>query len=817
METLLRDIRYGVFVALRKPIFTFIIVLTLGLGIGATTAIFSVINSILLRPLPYEDAARIVTVWQKVVTTGVENPFSEAIFLNFRDQVESEPDRIFENVAVYQFASFNITSGDLPERVQGAVVTADFFKVFRMDPELGRTFRREEEQPGAGKVVIIANGLWRNRFGSDPNLIGKTISLNGNSYTVVGIMPTRFEMPRGPGLLSSFEFSPHTDVLVPLSPNPENFRGYLNLVGRLRPTVSTEQAQQQVTRISEVLRQQYPEQLTSVTEVLVPLQEQIVKSVRPALLVLLSAAVLLLLIACTNVANLLLARASDRSREMAIRSALGASRVQIIQQLIVESFVLALIGGMLGVFLANLGIKILARFGPGSIPRLSEVSLDYQVLIFASVVSILTGLLFGTVPAVQASKTNLDAILRHGARTSGGKGQRRIRNLLVVSEIALGLVLLISAGLLIKSFQHLGDVNPGFKPGGVLTMQLALPDLKYPDEQRISVFFERAIEKIDSLPGVVKSCATNILPLSGMDRRSTFEAEDHPVAEPSDAITASNPCISPAYLSVMGIPLVQGRYFTEQDTQDSLPVAVISKSMARTLWPDQDPIGRRLRYPGGDSLTVVGVVDDIKQMGLDATSFGSVYFPYTQSTFPATRMRPMNLMVRTSIDPSSTIAAIKDAIREIDRDQPVSNIRTMNDVISNSVSGRHFNMLLMGIFAMVATLLACVGVYGVVSYTVSQRTREMGIRMALGATQSSLVGMVVGQAMRLAAIGLLLGVAAASGLTRLISSLLFGVSPFDPTTFIVTSILMGAMVLTASYVPALRASKVNPIIALKAE
>jgi putative ABC transport system permease protein len=817
METLLRDIRYGIFLALRRPAFTFIIVLTLALGIGATTAIFSVINSILLSPLPYEGADRLVTVWQKSVTTGVENPFSEAIFLNFRDQVEADPDRPFENVAVYQFLSLNLTSGDLPERVQGATVTADFFNVFQISPEYGRAFRREEELAGANTVAVITNGLWKSRFGSDLTLLGKTISLNGKSYTVVGIMRPGFEMPRGPGLLSSFEFSPHTDILVPLSADPENFRGYLNLVGRLKAGVTPEQAQQKVTRISEVVQQKYPEQLASVTESIVPLQEQIVKGVRPALLALLAAAVLLLLIACTNVANLLLARASGRSREMAIRSALGASRFQVIQQLILESFVLALIGGVLGVFLANWGIRILIALGPASIPRLNEVSLDYKALAFALFVSIMTGLLFGTAPAVHASKISLDTVLRQSTRTGGGKGQRRTRNVLVITEIALGLVLLIGAGLLVKSFQHLGKIDPGFKADGVLTMQLALPDSKYPDEQRISVFFERVLQEVNSLPGVVKSGATNILPLSGMDRRSTFEAEDHPVAEPADAITASNPCISPGYLSAMNIPLLAGRYFTEQDTQDSIPVAVISKAMARALWPDQEAIGRRLRYPGGTSLTVVGVVDDVKQMGLDAYSFGSVYFPYTQSTFPATRMRPMNLMVRTSVDASSTIASIKAAIREVDADQPVSNIRTMEDVISNSVSGRYFNMLLMGIFAIVATLLACVGVYGLVSYTVSQRAREISIRMALGAQQSNVVNLIVSQAMKLALAGLALGVATSYGLTRFISSLLFGVSSFDPATFVITATLMGTVVLIASYVPALRASKVNPIIALKDE
>jgi len=818
MEKLLRDLRYALVVAARRPIFSLVVIVTLSLGIGVTTVSFSLINSILLHPLRYDPNDRLAMLWHRGKRTGQDFPFSEAVFVKVRRQVEEEPTRALDDVAAYQFASFNFTEGDTPERLQGATISSTFFKVIGVDLRLGRSFTLSDEKPGADPVVILSDGFWKQNFHSDPSVVGKAIRLNGRSFTVVGVAPPNFELPTGPGLLSAFEFSPRTDVLIPLTPDPNSLRGYLNTIARLRPGASVTEAEQQMALVDNVLQQDYPEQLSNVREVVIPLQDQIVRGIRPALLILFGGAGLVLLLACTNVANLLFARSSDRAKEVAVRLALGAGRPNIIRLLLVESMTQALAAGVLGTALSLLGVKLLKTMAPGNIPRLEDVSVDAGAVLFAIGVSVLTAALFGIAPTLRASKTDLISALRQGNR-SGGGGHRWTRDVLVIAEIAMSLLLLVCAGLLAESFKRLGEVRPGFEAPGLVTMQLSLPETKYIDQRQISAFLERVLDRVNSLPGVTGAAATDVLPLGGMDRWNLFETEDNPAQRLGDAARGSNPNISPEYFSVMNIPLIEGRYLRQGDNADAPLAAVLSKSMARTLWPDQDPIGRRLRFPqpGNKWLTVVGVVDDVKQMGLDASSLGTVYFSYPQPVSGVVRTRSINLLARTSGQTEAVLGSIKDAVRSLDPDQPVSNFKTMEGIIGESVSGRYFNTLLFGILAAVAILLASTGVYSVVSYGVSKRTQEIGIRMALGAKNSQVLGMIIGQAMRLALFGLLLGAAGTIISGRLISTLLFGVSPYDPLILALTSIAVAAVVFVSSYFPALRAARLNPVTALVTE
>ena len=802
-----QDLRYGLRTLVKDPTFTAVAVVALALGIGANSAIFSVVNTVLLRPLPYKDPGRIVMIWEDNSRHGYprDTP-APANFVDWRDQ-----NKVFEAVAATADVSLNLTGVGEPERLDGKRVSASLFPILGVGPQLGRWFTPEEDQPGANHVVILSHGLWQRRFGSDPNVVGKALTMSGNSLSVVGVMPPGFQFP-----------GDDVQFWIPIAFTQKEAarRGshFLNVVARLKPGVTLEQAQAEMSAIAGRLQQQYPEQNTDLGAAVVPLHEQLVGNIKTALLVLLGAVGFVLLIACANVANLLLARAAGRQKEIATRVALGASRLRLIRQFLTESVLLAAIGGVFGLLLSVWGVRVLKTFIPPNISQAKEITVDLKVLLFTLLVSLLTGLVFGLAPATQATKFNLNETLKEGGRDSAaGSRGNRIRGALVVSEIALSLILLIGAGLLINSFVRLRNVDPGFKTGNLLTMSVALPAQKYPDQARRVAFYEEMLRRVEALPGVRSAAITSQIPLVKQGDSVGVQIEGRPEPRPGEEIIIVTRVVSPHFLQTMGIQLLRGRTFGDEDKPDSPAVALVSDTMARRYWPGEDPVGKRL-CPGrpekdSDWVTVVGVVNDVRQFGLDVAVKPQMYLTYEQSAY----FSPRNLVVSTNVEPTSLAPTLRNTVWEIDRDQPVSNIRTMEDVLSESIARQRFSTLLLGVFGVVALVLAAVGVYGVMSYSVAQRTHEMGIRMALGAQEWDVLKLAVGQALKLVVIGVGVGLAASLALTRVMTSLLFGVSSTDPTTFVIISlVLIGAGVL-ASYVPARRATKVDPMIALHYE
>jgi predicted permease len=809
METLFQDIRYGFRTLLKNPGFSAIAILALALGIGANSAIFSVVNSVLLRPLPYADPDRLILVWHSYPSLKLEAPVSPRGYFDYTEQSD-----IFEEASLATGWNVNLTETGEPERIQGRAVSAGFFPTLKIEAAQGRLFTPEDDQPGHERVVVLTDGLWRRRFGSDPNIIGKTLTLNGNSYDVIGVLSPNFQIDSlGQGVEM---FAP-----VALTPQQKETRNSesLLMLGRLKPGVTLAEAQTQMTTIANRIMEQNPGAYPADWGVKVQsLNEQVVGDIRMHLLVLLGAVGFVLLIACANVANLLLARAASRQKEIAIRTALGASRGRLIRQLLTESLLLSIAGGGLGLLLALWGVDMLVSVNRNNIPRANEIGIDPRVVAFTVLISLLTGILFGLVPALQASKTGLNETLKEGGRgTTGGARQRRVRAYLVVSEIALALVLLVGAGLMIKSFARLLDVDPGFRTENLLTMQMALPGTKYREPHQVRAFYQQSLEQIKGIPGVQSASATSNLPLSGSVSSGSFQIEGRPPLAPGEASPHSDRrSITQDYFQTMAIPLMKGRYFTDQDSPDSQPVAIIDETMARIYWPDEDPVGKRVSWSSNNGnpiwAEIVGVVGAVKHLGLDGVVRGQLYMPHNQRSQGA-----MYLVIRTSGNPTSVAGAVKSAIQIVDRDQPVYNIKTMEEYLAGSVAKRRFTMLLFGIFGALALILAAVGLYGVMSYSVTQRTHEIGIRMALGAKQSDVLRLVVGQGMLLALAGVGIGLGAAFALTRLMSSLLFGVGATDPLTFITISLILTGVALAASFVPARRATKVDPMIALRYE
>jgi len=803
----LHDLRYAARVLAKNPGFTAVAVIALAVGVGANSVIFSAVNTILLRPLPYKDPDRLVMVFEDASALGYprDTP-APANFIDWRDQ-----NKVFEGMAALADVSVNLTGAGEPERLDGKRVNASLFPTLGVEPQLGRWFTPEEDQPGANRVVMLSHALWQRRFGSDPAIVGKTIMLNGAGFSIVGVMPESFQFP---------EREDQFWIPIAFSQNEAARRGshYLQVVARLRPGVSLGQAQAEMSAIAARLQQQYPEQDTGVGAAVVPLHEQLVGNMRTVLLVLLGAVGFVLLIACANVANLLLARAAARQKEIATRIALGASRLRLVRQLLTESVLLAVLGGGVGLLLSVWGVRVLKVFIPDNISQAKEIAVDARVLVFTLLVSLLTGLVFGIAPALQATNFNLNETLKEGGRgpAMGGRGNR-VRRVLVVAEVAVSLVLLIGAGLLVNSFLRLRGVDPGFRTDHVLTMSVTLPPLKYPDHARREAFYTELIDRVGALPGVKSAAVASQIPLIKQGDSVGVVFEGRPLPEPGKENIVATRVVSPRYFETMGIRLLRGRVFDNQDRIGSPVVAVISDSMARRYWPGEDPVGKRL-CPGrpqtpDDWVTVVGVVGDVLQYGLDADQKPQMYLSYQQSDY----FVPRRLVVSTSVEPEGMTSAVRAAVWAIDRDQPVSDIETMDAVLSDSIARQRFSALLLGVFGLVALLLAAVGIYGVMAYTVTQRTHEIGLRMALGARAGDVLKMVVRQGMALALGGVGLGLIGGLALTRVIASLLFGVSATDPLTFAGVSLLLIFVTLVACFVPARRATKVDPLSALRFE
>jgi predicted permease len=807
LADLLHDLRYAARMQRKNPAFTVIAVIALALGIGANTAIFSVVNTVLLRPLPYKDPERLVMLWEDATKHGYPRDTPAAAnYIDWRDQ-----NQVFEGMAAITDDSFNLTGVGDPERLEGRRVSASLFPLLGVEPQIGRVFTAAEDQPGAQHVVLLSYGLWQRRFGGDPNIVGKPLTLNGETYVVVGVMPARFQFP-----------SIDDEAWVPIAFTSQEAANrnthYLEVVARLKPGVTLTQAQTEMSTIATRLQQQYPQSNADLGAAVQSLHEYMVGDIKPALLILLGAVGLVLLIACANVANLLLARAAVRQKEIAVRVALGAKRGRLIRQFLTESVLLSTLGGIVGLVIAYVGLILLKSFIPENVSQARDIAIDFKVLGFTLLVSVATGVIFGLAPAMQAVRFNQAETLKEGGRdaATGGSG-KRLRSLLVMSEVAISLVLLIGAGLLINSFLRLRNVDPGFRPDNLLTMKIVLPQPKYEKHERRSAFYTDLVQRVQSLAGVRSAAVTTNLPLYRQGNSISVAIEGRPDPPPGQELIVVTRIISPGYFNTMSIPLLKGRGLTDQDTSTSPNVVVISETMARRVWPGEDPIGKRISVGKVESpedwIQVIGVVKDVRQFELNADPKPQMYLSYRQAGFFGVE----DLVVKTDVDPASMATTVRKAVWEIDKDQPVSNIRTMQEILAESIARQRFSMLLLAIFAGVALVLAGVGIYGVMSYSVAQRTHEIGIRMALGAQTGAVLKLAVGYGMKLVIVGIVIGLVAAFALTRVMATLLFGVTATDPATFTLISLLLVAVAALASYIPARRATRVNPIIALRYE
>lgn len=799
MRTLLEDLRYGLRMLLKSPAFSVLVIIILALGIGANSAIFSVVNAVVLRPLPYADPERLYELHG--VTSRGRQWMSAPDFLTWRERT-----RAFEQMAAARQENLTLTGVDEPENLFGLGVSRECLPMLGVHPFLGRLFADEEFRPGAPRAVLLGYKLWRRRFGGDPQILGRPVTLNGEPYTVVGVMPPVFR----------FNYRNH-ELWFPLSFTADalgrrSWPAFM-VFGRLKPGVTPQQAETEVDTLSRALSLEFPESHKGWHAALLPLQQQLTGEFRTALFLLLGAVGFVLLIACLNVANLLLARASERAKEIAIRTALGAGRLRLVRQLLTESVLLSGLGGTLGLLLAGWGAPALVALFPERIPipRLDQTSLDGRVLAFTFLLSLFSGILFGLAPALQASRVDLNETLKETGRSgTGGFRAQRLRSLLVVAETALSLVLLAGAGLMLRSFVRLLQVNPGFKAEKVLTVRLSLPSYRVRDRKRQPAYYAEILQQVETLPGVQSAALVTVLPLSGAQAVMTFSGGTLRTDEEMRPIPFR--AVSPGYFRTMGIPILMGRPFAESDTAEAPPVAIVNEALARRYWPGENPIGKSL--PVGKFLPVVGVVGNIKHQSLRADPEPELYLPYLQHL----GVPHSALVVRTAADPLRLTAALRNRIRNLHSDQPLTDIKTMEQWIADSVSEPRFYTLLLGVFAGLALVLAAAGVYGVMSYSVTQRTHEVGIRMALGARQVDVLKLVVSQGARYVLLGLAIGLAGALAATRLLRNLLFAVSTTDTaTTYVTVSLLLLAVALLATYLPARRASRVDPMVALRHE
>jgi putative ABC transport system permease protein len=812
MDTFFRDLRYSLRLLLKSPGFTAVALVSIALGIGANTTVFSVINGALLKSLPYKDPSSLVLLWGDGRTEGrlsKHNQVSATDVADFRAQSS-----VFEDITTYS-GWYPIMSGDSEaERIPGIQVGDGFFKVMKGEPLLGRTFTPEEQEDGKDRVIVLGYGLWQRRFASDPNVVGRTISLNGRPYNVVGVMGPDFQpLPKS---LVSPEGQFYRPVAETYDDSARDER-HLRAIARLKPGVTVQQAQTEVNIIAQRLETEHPLTNKNQGAAVVSITDEITGGIRKTLWVIFGAVILVLLIACANVANLLLARSSVRFKEITIRSAIGAARGQLVRQLLTESLLLALVGGGLGFLLAVWGTSLVTTAGSSINPMFSNIHLDMRCLAFTLAASVLTGFIFGLAPALQISKPNLAESLKESGRSSGPATSRnRLRSMLVVSEIAMTLVLLVCAGLLIRTVLSLRKVATGFNAQNVLAMNIGLPSIKYPKAENQIAFYKQVAERISTLPGVKAAGTTSVLPLSNNFDGRGLRVEDYPKPR-GEEISVDLYVASPGYLQAMEIPVLKGRPINDQDTADSFKVALINQTMAAQLWPNQDPIGKRIGFPGSEKnpqpwRTIVGVVSDVSQYALDKTSPMQIYVPHSQ--FPT----PFNtLVVKTGSDPLAMINAVRREVLAVDKDQAVFQITTVQQLMGESIAIRRFFMFLLLVVAALALTLAAVGFYGVMSYVAAQRTHEIGIRMALGAQTADVLKLIVGKGIGLALIGIALGLAGSFALTRLLADLLFGVSATDAVTFLVVPTGLIVVALFACYLPARRAAKVDPLVALRYE
>lgn len=810
MQTLLEDLRYSFRLLRRSPAFTLVAGIALALGIGANTAIFSVVNGVLLRPLSYPEPSRLTMVYE----SSHEFSHSSVAYPNFLDW--RRENHCFTDIAAFRGDDFSFTGSGQPEHLSGEYVSASLLPVLGVNPLRGRNFLAEEDRQGASGVVMLSYGLWKRRFGADPSTVGKSMTLNARNYTVIGILP------------SDFRFREQADLYVPLSQfspielNDRESHPGLHVVARLKPGVSLGAAQGEMTSISRQLAQEYPKANAGHGIAVVGMKDDMVSYIRPTLLLLLGAVGFVLIIACANVANLLLARSTARKREFAIRTALGADRKRVIRQLLTESVLLAVGSGVLGLLLAIWGTRLVLGAVPDTLPRSQNVGLDPYVLLFTLAISILTGVLFGLAPAFQSSSVNPQESLKEGARGSGG-GRHRAEGAFVVLEVGLAIILLAGAGLMIQSIWRLWRVDPGFETHNLLTAQVAVSPSVMASPSGIRIAYQQMLARVAGIPGVRSEAITALVPLGSSDSEIGFwlgRGSQPPQDQMSSTlfyVTSSD------YLQVMGIPLRQGRFFTEQDTTASQTVVVIDDVMAKHIFPGQDPVGKQVNLQILGPVQIVGVAGHVKQWGLDSDDAAKIrdqmYFPFLQvpDKFMAQGVAGLTLVLRTATEPLSVLSAVRAQVAGPTEDQPVFGVETMDQIISASLAERRFTMLLLIIFASTALVLAAVGIYGVMSYSVTRRTHELGVRMALGATRSDVLKLVVREGMALAVIGVVVGLTAAFGLTRLMASLLYGVRPADPLTLLAVSLALGAVAFLASYVPARRATQVDPMIALRYE
>jgi putative ABC transport system permease protein len=802
MSNLWQDARYGVRMLRKNAGFTVVIVLTLALGIGANTAIFSVVNAVLLQPLPYKDSGQLVQVWEKNPKKGFPQfSVSPANFMDWKEQSHS-----FAQMAAIQGGDYTLTGIGEPSRLHGVDVSTNLFSLLETQVQLGRDFLPGEDKPGAIPVVIISNELWQGRLGGDPNVLGTILTLDAQPCTIVGVMPPGFHFP-----------NQNVELWTPLVLDERALaaRGahWLAAVARLKPGVSIVQAQAEMDTIASRLEKQYPDNDNGWGITLVPLRTEVIGHIEPSLLLLMGAVGLVLLIACANVANLLMARASGRMREMAIRAALGAGRARILRQLLTESLLLAFVGSALGLLLAGWGTDFLLRLDIGGIPRQSEVGIHAPVLWFSAGAAFLAAILFGLLPALHSSVLDLNICLKEGL-PDRGRGGSRLRRLLVVSEMALAVLLLVGAGLLVRSFARLLEVHPGFQPANLLTLRLDLPDAKYSKKEDSEAFYRELLGRVRNLPGVESAAAVSRLPLNGANYNLEFFPEGRPPAPNERFMSAEFRVASPDYFRTMGIALLRGRAFTDADAQDAPLVAVINEAMARQFWPNADPIGQRIiitdRVPGARE--IVGVVGDVKHYGLAIPAKPEMYVPEDQKGWGE-----LFVVVRGKLPSSALASAVSGEVHALDKDLPVFAVRSMDEIVVRSVGDQRFAAYLFALFAALALILAAVGIYGVMSHAVALGTHEIGIRMALGAQPGDVLGMVLRQGLKITLTGVGIGVAAALALTRLLASQLFGVTPTDPLTFLGVSVLLTGVALLACYLPARRATCVDPLIALRYE